>query len=441
MNTHNNGRMMGGAFLCAWFGAAAMSAQVGIYGIGNLGGGEDYSEVRAAILTSNGIVAVGGANGQSWNTTANGGGGTAPDTAVLWTKGNGAGVLTALPPIVAPNIDNVGRVVTAGDITEISPGNLVIAARSYYDGSAGFSALHPNAKESVLYSYTFNGTSVSYGSTTVLTPNISANNQNATNAISRDGAVVYGFANVPGGMVSTRWTAGTGQVSLGQIGSDVANIPSPRAISSDGSVMVGTTTLNDLAGTTNAFIYRSTGGFTNIGTLAGGTNSQSVGVSGDGSLVFGSSQSTAHPNGEAFFWNANTSTFTALGTPNDSLVAQFGGITGDGSAGVLTFGDNAGSPSSFVTEIYNSHGMYDLATVFAAGGVSTSGWSNLFVWGISPDGQLIYGTGNLNGTNQGFVAELPLGLVAAIPEPSTYAALGGLAALALAIRARYRPTG
>lgn len=406
-----------------------MRAQVGIYGIGNLGGGANYSEVRAAILTSNGIVAVGGSNGQSWDTVANGAGGVSLDTAVLWTKGSGAGVLQALPPVVAPDINNITRVVTAGDVTEVSSGNLVIAARSYYNATPGFSATNPNAKEEVIYSYTFNGTAATYGSTTPLLPNVSAGNQNAANAISRDGSVVYGFTG--NGNLVTRWTSASGTLAnLGTaVSGDTGSIPAARGVSSDGSVMVGTRTLADGV-TTKAFTYNGT--FTTIGTLSGGTNSQSLAVSANGSIVFGTSESTLHPNGEAFFWTSSGG-FTALGTPNDAWIPNvLGGITADGSVAIVDF-ENGSTPNSY---LFNSHGMFSLTSVLTAGGVDFSGWSNLGAQGISPDGQLIFGQGLHGGNIEGFVAEIPSGLVSAIPEPTTYALLGGFAAMAFTVIAR-----
>jgi len=406
----------------------ALNAQVGIYGIGQLGGGVNYSEVRAAILTSNGIVAVGGANGQSWDTVANGGFSNDQDTAVLWTKGSGAGVLQTLPPVLAPNIDNIGKVVTAGDVTEVSSGNIVIAARSYYSASIN-STVAPNAKEEVLYSYTFNGTTATYGSTTPLLPIINPNTQNAANAISRDGSVVYGFTG--NGNVVTRWTSASGTlVNLGTaVSGDTGSIPAGRGVSSDGSVMVGTRTLADGV-TTKAFTYNGT--FTTIGTLSGGTNSQSLAVSADGSVVFGTSESTLHPNGEAFFWTA-AGGFTALGSPNDAWIPNgLGGITADGSVAIVDF-ENGSTPNSY---LFNSHGMYSLSSVLTAAGVDFSGWSNLSAQGISPDGQLIYGHGLHGADIEGFVAEVPSGLVSAIPEPSTDGVLGGFTALCFALVVR-----
>jgi uncharacterized membrane protein len=222
-------------------------------------------------------------------------------------------------------------------------------------------------------------------------------------------------------------------VSLGLIGTDIASITAPRGISSDGSVMVGTTTLNDGNDTSNAFIYdHGTATFTNLGTLAGGSNSQALAVSGDGTRVFGTSASAAHPNGEAFFWTSGGG-FTALGSPNDAWIPNIiGGMTADGSAALTAFDTGSGS----ATYIFNSQGMFALESVLASGGVDLTGWSNLLGQGISPDGRLIYGSGTFGGFTEGFVAELSAGYVSAVPEPSTDALLGGLVALAFLVTAR-----
>ncbi len=58
-----------------------------------------------------------------------------------------------------------------------------------------------------------------------------------------------------------------------------------------------------------------------------------------------------------------------------------------------------------------------------------AGWSLTGAMDISPDGQWIVGYGiNPTGQTEGFRLQL-----AAIPEPSTYAALAGLGALGLAV--------
>jgi probable HAF family extracellular repeat protein len=284
----------------------------------------------------------------------------------------------------------------------------------------------------VLYSYAFNGTTATYGSTTPLTPNISATNQNAAASISRDGTVVYGWAQTPGNTL-TKWTSGTGLVNLGRAGggTDSATIPSHRGVSSDGSVVVGTTTLVDGV-TTKAFTYNGT--FTTIGALSGGTNSQSLAVSANGSIVFGTSESTLHPNGEAFFWTAGGG-FTALGTPNDAWIPNvLGGITADGSVGIVDF-ENGNTPNTY---LFNSHGMFSLSSVLTAAGIDFSAWSNLGGQGISPDGQLIFGQGLHGGSIEGFVAQIPSGLVSAIPEPATYGVICGVAVLGLTLVKRHR---
>jgi probable HAF family extracellular repeat protein len=248
-------------------------------------------------------------------------------------------------------------------------------------------------------------------------------------ALSNDGQVVYGYSfDASNKQVAFRWTQATGYVSLGLVApSDTSSSPTPRGVSSDGSVMIGTRFLS--AGvTTLGYRYTTSGGFQTIPTLSGGTWSSALAVTADGNTVLVQADSSAFPNGEAAFWTP-TGGYTLLGSPDASLRAEggLGGLTSDGSAAVVAFANASNVPFTF---ILNHNGYLNLQSVLTANGVDLTGWSSLYADGISPDGRLIYGFGLHNGSEEGFVAELPAGFVAtAIPEPSTYAALAGLAAL------------
>ncbi len=120
---------------------------------------------------------------------------------------------------------------------------------------------------------------------------------------SADGSVVVGRGEVGGkyyGWRAFRWTAATGMVDLGVIGT--RKWSEAWGCSADGSVVVGHT--NDDYGR-NQVAFRWTAGsrMVSLGLLAGGKTSQAFAVSPDGSIVVGRA-STRRNGDKAFIWDA-----------------------------------------------------------------------------------------------------------------------------------------
>ena len=355
----------------------------GIYGVGDLPGGEFFSEIRDATKVNGVIKAVGSSaslEGSGYN-----------DTGVLWSSDRG---LVALPPVVPSEI--VGAFVTARDITA---DGTVIA------GSARASA---TTTERVAVLVTNNGTTNTVLGALLPSPVISY-----ANALSDDGAVAYGESF--GGTVyeAFRWTEASGFVRLGFLNSDDNfSAPGARGTSSDGSVMVGVSGIID--GETGEFVpgnrafrYVHGSGMTALALLPGSTGTSALAVTPDGNVVLGTGTSAASPNGEFIRWNVITGTTESLGSAEPAMIpGGFGAITADGQVAVVSFVD-PGFIAPNKSYVRNAHGWFELNAVMAAAGADLTGWVLDQVRGVSPDGTLLFGAGQHDGNNEGWISELP----------------------------------
>lgn len=356
----------------------------GIYGVGDLPGGEFFSEIRDATKVNGVIKAVGSSaslEGSGYN-----------DTGVLWSSDRG---LSALPPVVPS--ESVGAFITARDITA---DGTVIAA------SARASA---TTTERVAVLVTNNGTT-----NTVLGALLPSRVSSYANALSDDGAVAYGQS-FAGGTVNEafRWTEATGLVRLGFLNpGDDFSAPGARGTSSDGSVMVGVSgKIDDVTGEfvpgNRAFRYVQGSGMTALPLLPGSTGTSALAVTPDGNVVLGTGTFAANPHGEFIRWNVITGTTESLGSAEPTMIpGGFGAITADGEVAVVSFFD-----PEFIAPnksyVRNAHGWFELNAVMAAAGADLTGWVLDQVWGVSPDGTLLFGAGRHDGNNEGWVSELP----------------------------------
>jgi hypothetical protein len=346
--------------------------------------GTTFSEVRDATKVNGAIIAVGGA--------ARNPGATGEDTAVMWTA---AGGLVALPDIVQNNVAT----------------NIQSASQITRDGSTIASRARTsvrNDREAVL---------VTNGGTTntplgYLSGVTAIAQYSAATSLSEDASVVYGFGRYDdtGEAQAFRWTAGTGMQPLGfAVPGDISSVPAGRAISTDGSVILGTS-LNTAFVTTygvgnRAFRYVSGSGMTLLPLLPGGTGSAALALTPDGGSGLGIGDSSAYPNGELILWNFASGTAQGLGSPDGTLSpGNFGGLTADGLVAGTWFNDASNNSSSF---IHNAQGWFPLAAVLGSAGIDLTGWTPDVLIGISPDGTLLFGSGLHNGNREGWVASVP----------------------------------
>ncbi len=366
------------------------NAQVKFFAIGDLPGGIVQSEVRDTVRVGSALSAVGGSSAV----------GAGNDTAFLWTSTGG---IVALPQLVAGLTDTNSVLASA-----ITPDAAFIASRARFN--AGNTAQRHGVRVT-----TSGLTNLDLGAL----PGFPQ--QSVANAISSDGAVLYGFARYePGGKTrAVRYTtAGPTVTAIPFLnGTDTSSFSAGRGTSSDGSVMVGTS-VNDAILVNNyglgysAFRYVQGAGVAAIPMLAGGTWNSAAALSPDGNLVLVGGDSTTAPNGEAYLYNATTAAVTRLGTPAAGwTLGNLAGLTPDGSVVVMGFGD----PSDPVGAAFlrNSAGWHVVQTIVAGAGVDLTGWNLYSVVGISSDGTRIWGSGSHNGNPEGWIAEFPVGYLAA----------------------------
>ncbi len=381
--------------------ACSLPAQAVLYAVGDLPGDSlFYSEVRDVVKVGGTLHAVGSSSTRDTNGS----------TGFYWTSSGG---MVALPDLVA-NTGGTSPIIASA----ITPDAAYIAARAR-------SASTGNARQSVRYDTSNLSSPLNLGGP--------VGGGTGAVSLSDDGGILYGFAPLSGPTRAFRYTvSGSAADAIPLIGSMTNNNFTARAASADGSIALGSAGMSPTLGGagTQAFIWDNSGAgtATAVPFLSGGTWNQSLALNNAGTLGLYAGDSTAYSgsSSEAFLYDGTT--FTPLGAPGTGLLPNiFGGMNADGSViGLFWTGTGGGS------FIYNASGWHSLASVATSAGIDLTGWSNLTLSGISEDATLVWGSGtNSNGT-EGFIMEFSSGYLAAIPEPSTYAAFAGLAALGLA---------
>lgn len=370
---------------------------VSFWGVGQLAGTlAPMSQIRDVTATSTGIIAVGAARAHSSSPNE--------DTAVRWSPSAG---LTALPDLVVNN--GATAFMTASAIT---PDGSLIAGRSH-DAATG------NSRVATTWSGNgTNPTSLGYlpGGSFV----------SAANGLSANGSVMYGFGSDSAGKTEPFRYAGGTMTALGLLNaSDVANYPIARAVSSDGTVMAGTSGATGQPGAGNQgyrYVYASGAGtMTALPNLSGGTWTAALALTPDGAKVLGVGDSTAAPNGELAIWDYSSPTpiVTALGSPNPAWGPNnLGGVSADGQVAVVSFGSSDPNDPG-VAYLRNPNGWFDLNNVLAQGGAGVGGWRVTAVLGISADASLVWGSGWHDGAQEGWVASFPPGYLAAVTSAAT----------------------
>jgi uncharacterized membrane protein len=357
--------------------------------VGDLPGGTFDSQVRAADET--GGIAVG--TGTARNSIAGGNG----DSPVYWTTGGG---MVELPSGVTLTNPAFSPFITASDIT---PDGAIVAGRVRLSNSN-------NQRAAALWTNggtTLNNLGFIPGVT--VRPNTFA----AANALSDDGSIVYGFGTspTPGAVQEAfKWTSGTGIVALGFLnpGVDIISLTAGRGTSADGSKAVGTSGTNTFGAGGTAFLYKDGVGMQSLGYLSGGTWSSAEAISADGTTIFGVADSPTAPDGELFKWT------------------QGGGMVGLGSGFDLNSFAGANSNGTIAAvgnTLYNSAGLSRIDLTLAGAGLNVTGWSQFSAFGISDNGNVLWGLGlNPSGNFEGWVATFDNGFLARsnfVPEASS----------------------
>ena len=428
-----------------------------LHGVGHLPGGSLSSLVRDATRGADGALYAVGGSGCANNQPVPCG---SPDTAMLWRFDGTTATRQALPDLVLNTAGNSN--LTAYDITS-DAAYIASQARSVPNGPPNQNLLAAvRVDRSLLPSALAN-----------LNLALTLPNMFGAFAISDTGTVLYGA--LPGvtataaGRVDT--ATGTGvviptictAVSLpGCAQVHNANFIVARGTSADGSVAVGISSVNQIPLTRRAFRYQHGSGATAIPLLPGGAYNNAVAVSPDGDtvLVTGNANgilgnATGTLTDEVYVYTASTNSIERLGSPNSywgsggrlclnngcgPTVPLAGGMTADGSVVAMNFAIGAPplpalpEPGASTAYIHNEHGWFHFKSVLAASGIDfrAEGWGTgtaFLIYGMSPDGRLVFGQGVHNGTIEGFVAEFPAGFLASYnpqPEPVEDSSLVGV---------------
>lgn len=226
--------------------------------------------------------------------------------------------------------------------------------------------------------------------------------------VSADGSVIVGSSTVNHGVVQAfRWTEASGMVSIGDLPGGGANSEA-NGVSADGVFIVG-------GGTTSigreAFRWSEAGGFEALGDFAGGAfDSLAYACSSDGSVVVGSGSTELGI--EAFRWTVEGGMERLGDLPGGEVAAAALAVSADGSVVVgLGSGKDGPSFSNFEAFIWTHEGgmrslKRELIEVYGVSGASD--WRLEMAWGISADGRTIVGMGvNPNGDREAWLVDLP----------------------------------
>lgn len=231
-------------------------------------------------------------------------------------------------------------------------------------------------------------------------------------AVSADGSVIVGAATAANGFPRAfRWTAETGLVDLGLPAN--AGQAEANGISADGSIVAGTS-YNTTTGSRAIFRWTVADGLTSLGTIAGGTSGNATGISSDGSVIIGYERVSSSIR-RAFRWTA-TEGFILLGDfVGGQDYSEPLSLSADGDVIVgRSYSANA-ADSAFVWDATN--GLRSIRALLTEAGQAV-GWSITAATGVSADGKKVIGYGtNKSGQTEGWLLDLD----APPPPPATVA--------------------
>jgi uncharacterized membrane protein len=175
-------------------------------------------------------------------------------------------------------------------------------------------------------------------------------------AVSADGSTIVGTATSADGEEPVRWTtAGGGPVRLGTLANG-GPVGRANAVNGDGSVIVGQA-MGELGPV--AFRWTGAGGMESLGTVSPGT-SEATGVSSDGSVIVGNSSMFNQGYGSGpFIWDASH----GMRDLTDVLTSEYGlnldgwlltnaqGISADGSTIVGTALNQLGQMQAYAVVV------------------------------------------------------------------------------------------
>lgn len=196
-------------------------------------------------------------------------------------------------------------------------------------------------------------------------------------AISGDGSTVVGTGPSTPGQQAIRWDETNGTQGLGDLPGG-AFLSSANAVSADGSIAVG---YSISASGVEAFTWDTGNGMQGIGDLTGGAHiSHAVGISADGATVVGNGNSASGT--EAFVWTSSGGMMGLGDLPGGDYESGAIRASADGAV-VAGYASSAVGLEAFVWDATN--GMVGLGGLPGGSGESTGGY-------VSADGTVVVGS-------------------------------------------------
>lgn len=238
----------------------------------------------------------------------------------------------------------------------------------------------------------------------------------AVSQLSDDGQTAFGYRLNNLYQDAAVWTSVDGIKALAVPTGYTNVVPASRAISADGSVSAGTLLDVDQQGffvvSEQAYRWTSAAGIIGLGFLPGETDSSTIALSNDGTLIFGGS-------GPSYFlWRGGQGMTEILPPQPPTQFYGFGGgggLSADGALAVLAYIDissGTGAPDiSYILQT-GSGSYIDLqdALTQAGAGSAIDGWKSFHCYGITDDGNTIYGDAvNPDNKREGFIARFSPG--------------------------------
>jgi probable HAF family extracellular repeat protein len=220
--------------------------------------------------------------------------------------------------------------------------------------------------------------------------------------VSADGNTVVGRCIGAMGYAAFRWTADDGMIPLPGLLAGGGESSEAWDVSADGKVIVGRgRTAADAPG--NGFRW-TTDGVVTIPTLPGGDIvSEAFGVSADGAVVVG--LSSVDEGLVAYRWTAATGPIALGDLPGGLFRSRANATSADGS---VIVGQGRSADGDEATVWTTSDGMRSLREILVDGGVDMAGWTLIESTDVSDDGTKIVGYGtNPDGLTEAWVATIP----------------------------------
>jgi uncharacterized membrane protein len=255
--------------------------------------------------------------------------------------------------------------------------------------------------------------------------------------LSYDGSVVVGGISVNSVNSGFRWTESGGMIAFGNLGTggpDFAPASGAGPVSGDGQVVAGTTTTSEWPGRHPA-TWTEANGWEVPTPIPGSWSGQVNSINYDGSIMVGT---TSMDNGGPSIATIYQDGGGVVILPGLDGVANHGtsGLSGDGSLiGGFALESFSGESSYEAIVWKKVNGEYQieyLESFLQQHGISYDGWQDLTIDWISPDGSRIAGTA-LDENNR----RRPYLAVLSVPEPPAMLLMGCLIA-GLFARSRYR---